>query len=89
MTRVNIAKLKAQLTYYIRSAKNGEEVVVFDRQTPVAKVIPWKGVEKNRLVTRKPLKDPKKLSQLFDFNQKPVKRKIDSLSILLEMRNKR
>ena len=40
MRTVNIAELKAQLSAHIRRVKAGEEVLVCDRNTPVARIIP-------------------------------------------------
>ena len=41
MRTVNVAKLKDQLSKYLRFAKSGEEVVIRDRNLPVAKLVPF------------------------------------------------
>jgi len=41
MRSVNVAKLKNELSKYLSFAKNGEEVVIRDRNLPVAKLIPF------------------------------------------------
>ena len=41
MRTVNVAKLKNQLSKYLRFAKSGEEVVIRDRNLPIAKLIPF------------------------------------------------
>src|SRR6202142_1732660 len=41
MRSVNVAELKNQLSKYLRFAKGGEEVVIRDRNLPVAKLIPF------------------------------------------------
>lgn len=41
MRSVNIAELKNQLSAYIRFARNGEEIVIRDRNRPVAKMVPF------------------------------------------------
>ena len=41
MRSVNVAKLKDQLSKYLTFAKAGEEVVIRDRNLPVAKLIPF------------------------------------------------
>jgi prevent-host-death family protein len=41
MKTVNIAELKNRLSTYVRFAKNGEEVVIRDRNLPVAKLVPF------------------------------------------------
>ena len=41
MRSVNVAKLKNQLSRYLTFAKGGEEVVIRDRNLPVAKLVPF------------------------------------------------
>ena len=41
MRSVNVAELKDQLSKYLKFAKGGEEVVIRDRNLPVAKLIPF------------------------------------------------
>lgn len=41
MKSVNIAELKNQLSTYVKFARNGEEVVIRDRNLPVAKLVPF------------------------------------------------
>jgi len=41
MRTVNVAELKNQLSKYLRFAKSGEEVVIRDRNLPIAKLIPF------------------------------------------------
>jgi antitoxin (DNA-binding transcriptional repressor) of toxin-antitoxin stability system len=38
MQEVKIAELKARLSYYLRLAENGEEVVVKDRERPMVRL---------------------------------------------------
>jgi len=38
---VNVAKLKDQLSEYLTFGKSGEEVVIRDRNLPVAKLVPF------------------------------------------------
>jgi prevent-host-death family protein len=38
---VNVAELKNQLSKYLTFAKGGEEVVIRDRNLPVAKLVPF------------------------------------------------
>jgi prevent-host-death family protein len=40
MRSVNVAELKNQLSKYLTFAKGGEEVVIRDRNLPVAKLVP-------------------------------------------------
>src|SRR5215472_11996778 len=41
MRSVNVAELKNQLSKYLSFAKGGEEVVIRDRNLPVAKLVPF------------------------------------------------
>ncbi|HEV2135775.1 MAG TPA: type II toxin-antitoxin system prevent-host-death family antitoxin [Terracidiphilus sp.] len=41
MRSVNVAVLKNQLSKYLTFAKSGEEIVIRDRNLPVAKLIPF------------------------------------------------
>ena len=48
MRTVNIATLKAKLSYYLRLARRGETIRILDRRRPVATlrgILPRKGVE--------------------------------------------
>ena len=46
MTKVGVAKLKAELSDYLRKVKLGGEVVVYDRETPIARIIPYESKER-------------------------------------------
>ena len=52
MRSVNVAELKNQLSKYLRFAKGGEEVVIRDRNLPVAKLVPFsaEGADDQELV---------------------------------------
>lgn len=41
MRTVKIANLKANLSQYLDYARQGGEVTVFDRNTPVARIVPY------------------------------------------------
>jgi len=43
MRSVNVAELKNRLSKYLTFAKGGEEVVIRDRNLPVAKLVPFIG----------------------------------------------
>jgi prevent-host-death family protein len=45
MRSVNVAKLKNQLSKYLTFAKGGEEIVIRDRNLPVAKLVPFSAEE--------------------------------------------
>jgi len=41
MRAVNVARLKDHLSKYLSYAKEGEEIVIRDRNTPIAKLVPF------------------------------------------------
>jgi prevent-host-death family protein len=41
MRSVNVAELKNRLSAYLSFARNGEEIVIRDRNLPIAKLIPF------------------------------------------------
>jgi prevent-host-death family protein len=41
MRTTNIADLRNRLTQYLREVRAGEEIVVRDRQRPIAKIVPF------------------------------------------------
>lgn len=46
MTRVKIAQFKDGLSKYLRQVRRGGEVIVMDRDTPVARVVPFEANKK-------------------------------------------
>jgi prevent-host-death family protein len=45
MRTVNVAELKNQLSKYLTFAKGGEEIVIRERNLPVAKLVPFSSEE--------------------------------------------
>ena len=45
MRSVNVAELKNQLSKYLAFAKSGEEIVIRERNLPVAKLVPFSAEE--------------------------------------------
>jgi prevent-host-death family protein len=43
MIRVSISSLKARLSRYLASVRGGQEVLVTDRGTPIARLVPLRG----------------------------------------------
>jgi prevent-host-death family protein len=41
MKKVNVAKLKAELSAHLQLVKQGEEVLVCERNKPVARIVPY------------------------------------------------
>jgi prevent-host-death family protein len=64
MKSVNIGTLKNELSAYLRYVRDGEEVVVRDRNVPVARIVPFRTVsvteEEAALAAKGILKLPEK-----------------------------
>jgi prevent-host-death family protein len=64
MHRVNLSDLKARLSAHIQLVRNGEEVVVCDRNKPVARIVPCRLVDyseqERRLLARGVITPPLK-----------------------------
>lgn len=48
-----MAELKARLSAYLRRARLGEAVTVYDRDTPIARLVPYEGAVQASLPARK------------------------------------
>ncbi len=82
MTEVRISELKARLSEYLRKVRRGQVVVVLDRETPIARLVPYEtdAALHIRKATRKPREVP--------VPPRPA-RPTDSLAVLLEDRSSR
>ena len=87
MVAVNIASFKAHLGKFLRRVRQGEEVVVLDRKTPVARLVPYEEKSPAKVAVRKPLGEPSEIGKL---SFAPLKgKRVDTLSVLLEDRGVR
>jgi prevent-host-death family protein len=81
MSEVGIAELKARLSEYLRSVRNGGTLTVLDRDTPIARIVPY---------AAQPLEIRKAKRRLRELKlpSKPSKR-TDSVAVLVEDRRRR
>ena len=81
MRQVRIADLKARLSEHLRSVRNGNALTVLDRDTPIARIVPY---------SAQPLEIRKAKRRLRDLKlpPKPAKR-TDSLALMVEDRRRR
>ena len=77
---VKVAELKAKLSAYLRAARQGHAITVCDRDTPVARLVPY-GTADEAL----PSKPPARKWGEMRFPA-PNGRRVDSLAALLEDR---
>jgi prevent-host-death family protein len=81
MSNVRIADLKARLSEHLRSVRNGGTLTVLDRDTPVARIVPY---------SAPPLEIRKAQRRVRDIKLPPRSaRRTDSLAVLLEDRRRR
>src|SRR5258708_38577489 len=77
---VKVAELKAKLSAYLRSARSGQSVVVCDRDTPVARLVPY-------AATAEPFAVRHAIRPLHSTPlPRPLGRRVDSLAALLAQR---
>lgn len=78
MRSVNVAELKNSLSKYLRFAKRGEEVVIRERNLPVAKLVRFSAEdaseEELRLVAEGKMRLPQSQLDLDEFFRMPIGR---------------
>ncbi|MBI5298789.1 MAG: type II toxin-antitoxin system prevent-host-death family antitoxin [Deltaproteobacteria bacterium] len=83
MTQVKIAQFKSQLSGFLKRVRAGETLIVTDRETPIAQVLPYQ-TPSDRLTILAAKQTPKMLKKI----KVPKARKgTDSLKVLLEERS--
>lgn len=83
MKPVRIAELKARLSEYLRAVRRGQTVTVLDRETPVARIVPYMD-DATSLKIRPPLAGSLPLNRVP--LPPPLDVKVDVVSLLLEER---
>jgi prevent-host-death family protein len=82
MMEVRIADLKSRLSEHLRRVRRGESITVLDRETPVARLVPYD--DSSPLVIRKPLAAAPRLRDVA--LPPPLRIKRDVVELLLEER---
>jgi len=76
MRSVNVAELKNRLSRYLGFAKAGEEIIIRDRNLPVAKLVPFLAAETNEeellLVAAGKLRLPRRPVKLEELLEIPT-----------------
>jgi len=83
MKEVRIAELKARLSEYLRHVRRGHTVTVLDRETPIARIVPFE-TEAMALSIRRPLPGAPPPSRVP--LPPPLAVKTDIVALLLEER---
>jgi prevent-host-death family protein len=80
MKSVGIADLKARLSEHLKSVRKGQTLTVLDRDTPVARIVPY---------TSEPVEVRRATRRLRDLPPPPPSVLTDSLAVLLDDRRRR
>ena len=85
MKRAMVSELKAKLSAYLAAVRKGETVVVYDRKTPVARLIPYAQAPDELGIEEPVITDP------APAWPQPVqlRKKIDVVKLLREDRDQR
>ena len=73
--KANVSELKARLSAYLAEVKDGRAVVVLERRTPIAKLVP---IEKEGLLVVREARAP--VSELGTIKGVRLKRAFDSVA---------
>jgi len=76
-----VAELKAHLSAYLKAARRGQTVTVCDRDTPIARLVPYDQPANGSLSVRPPVRALRDVAL-----PAPLGRLLDSLTVLLEER---
>lgn len=83
---VGVAEFKAHLSEYLRAVRKGRELVIQDRDQPVARVVPYAAAA-NRLQVREPIRGDRTLGDIP--LPPPARLSVDAVALLLEDRRAR
>ena len=83
MLSVRFADLKARLSEYLRRVRRGESLTVLDRNTPIARIVPFDSDEGSPAV-RRPARGAASLQQIP--LPSPLKTEVDIVALLLKER---
>ena len=84
MTEVKIAQLKARLSEYLRRVRRGQTLTILDRETPIARVVPYE--EPGPLRVREPSSGGSELREVP--LPPPLAVDLDVVDLLLEERQR-
>jgi len=89
MIRTSSSRLKAKLGIYMRAVRDGKEVIVTDRDRPVAKLVPYAIPQAGQLISPSKPRDPA-APALGELEVHGIEgRNTDTTALLREDRNRR
>lgn len=83
---VGVAELKARLSEYLRAVRKGRDITVYDRDQPIARVVPYEG-SVGRLHVREPVRRYRTLGDIP--LPPPARLSVDGVAMLLDDRRAR
>lgn len=83
---LGVAEFKARLSEYLRAVRKGRELTIYDRDQPVARVVPY-AAPAGRLQVREPVRAYRTLGDIP--MPAPAKLTTDAVALLLEDRQAR
>jgi len=85
MKETNVSGLKARLSMYLAAVRNGETVVVHDRRTPIARLVPV-GEHAEGVTIVEPSRP---LARVAKITPPRLRRRTDVVRLLRESRDQR
>ena len=80
---VRIAELKSRLSEYLRHVRRGHPLTVMDRETPIARIVPYESGP-DRIVVKQPVPGSPPLAEVP--LPPPLRIRQDAVELLLEER---
>ncbi|WP_447603827.1 type II toxin-antitoxin system Phd/YefM family antitoxin [Nitrospira sp. Nam80] len=84
MRKVRIAELKTHLSEYLRKVRSGHSLTVLDRDTPIARILPYEENGASPLKVRIPVPGSPKPARVP--LPPPLRLRVDIVKLLLEER---
>ena len=85
MKEARVSELKARLSAYLSEVRRGETVTVFDRNTPIARIVPFAAEDEQERIEE----PTRSLTRLRTLQPIRLRRKIDVVALLREDRDQR
>jgi antitoxin (DNA-binding transcriptional repressor) of toxin-antitoxin stability system len=85
MKQTNVSGLKARLSAYLAAVRNGETVVVHDRRTPIARLVPF-DTGADDLSISEPAQPVRALAKVKPLR---LRQRVDVVRLLRESRDQR
>ena len=85
MKQTNVSGLKARLSEYLAAVRNGETIVVNDRRTPIARLVPFDGGTDDLSISEA----AQSVHALAKVKPLRLRRRLDVVRLLRESRDQR